>query len=269
MRKVTIILVCLAVFAGYVPLHGHCGTKGKIPGYLAPDAVPDSAAIIPPPPAEGSTAHRLDQEISLHSLGLKGSPHWDLAAEDADLEFPEAFSCALNARITGKDAPRLYRLMQRAMVDVSRSVAGAKVAYGRPRPFMVNGKPTCSPKFDGILSRNGSYPSGHSAIGWAWALILAEIAPDRANAILARGRKFGQGRVVCNVHWQSDVDEGRTVGAAVLARLHAETTFREDLEAARSELAAFRARKVPPGRDCKKEEAALDRAPRPVRPDDK
>jgi membrane-associated phospholipid phosphatase len=32
-----------------------------------------------------------------------------------------------------------------------------------------------------------SYPSGHASIGWAWALALAELVPDRANAIFSRG----------------------------------------------------------------------------------
>ena len=76
------------------------------------------------------------------------------------------------------------------------------------------------------MSKSGSYPSGHTAIGWAWALVLCEIAPEQTEAILARGRAFGESRMVCNVHWQSDVIEGRFMGASVVARLHAEPQFR-------------------------------------------
>src|SRR2546427_11066536 len=85
---------------------------------------------------------------------------------------------------------------------------------------MVNGEPTCSPKDEEGLRKNGSYPSGHTSIGWAWALILSEIVPDRADAIQARGRNYGESRLVCNVHWQSDILEGRFMGAAAVARLH-------------------------------------------------
>lgn len=91
---------------------------------------------------------------------------------------------------------------------------------------------------------NGSYPSTHAAVGWAWALILSEIAPDQTDSILARGRAFGQSRVVCNVHWESDVIEGRFIGAAAVARLHSDSTFLADLEAAKAELAAVHL--VPP-----------------------
>ena len=104
---------------------------------------------------------------------------------------------------------------------------------------------------------NGSYPSGHSSLGWAWALILSEIDPEHANAILARGRAFGESRVICGVHWQSDVEEGRFMGASAVARLHADPAFRADLEAARAELAGIRAKNLKPTRDCRAEAAAM------------
>ena len=108
-----------------------------------------------------------------------------------------------------------------------------------------------------MLRNDGSYPSGHSAIGWGWALLLTEIIPDRTDAILARGRAFGHSRVICNVHWQSDIDAGKLIAAATVARLHADPAFRADLEAARSEVAAARsAGSAPPG-DCAAEAASL------------
>jgi len=125
----------------------------------------------------------------------------------------------------------------------------------------VNKQPTCSPDYEKSMMKDGSYPSGHSAAGWAWALILSEIFPGRANAILARGRAFGQSRVICNVHWQSDVVEGRSIGAATVARLHADPLFRSDLDAARTELEAARSKGLKSVRDCKAEAEALTRYP--------
>ena len=105
--------------------------------------------------------------------------------------------------------------------------------------------------------KDGSYPSGHTAIGWAWALILTEIVPSRTDAILARGRAFGDSRLVCNVHWQSDVNEGRVMGASTVARLHADVGFRGDLDAAKTEYAVAVAKGLKPSRDCAAEAAAL------------
>ena len=229
-------------------------------GYLPPNGRPSSAALLPPPPAAGSSAIALDEEINRRYLALHGGPRWDMAIKDAVLTFPaaaETFSCALNLPITEQGTPKLYALLRRTLADAGRSTAQAKDQYKRARPFMVNGKPMCTPEREQVLRGDGSYPSGHSAIGWTWALVLTEVAPDRADALLARGYAFGQSRLACNVHWQSDVTEGRTMGAATVARLHAEPAFRADVEAAAREVVDARAKGLVPSRDCAAEAAAL------------
>ena len=238
--------------------------SGRVSGYLAKDALPDSSLLSPRPPAAGSNAQALDDEISRHYLALQGTARWDLAALDAALTFPQGaqvFSCALNAPVTPEATPVLYTLLQRSMNDAGGSTSRAKALYQRPRPFMVNGKPTCSPADEGILRKNGSYPSGHSAAGSAWSLILAEISPERAETLLARGRFFAQSRVVCNVHWYSDTIEGMALGAATVARLHADPAFLADVAKARQELVAVRAKGLPITRDCAAEAEALKATP--------
>ena len=233
---------------------------GVLAGYLPPEALPDSLALLPPPPAADSAALALDEAVSRNSLALRDTPRWTLAASDADLAFPHAahtFSCALQAPITQQHTPHLYMLMRRSLTDFGLSTYRAKNYYKRVRPFVVNGQPICTPELETDLMMDGSYPSGHTALGWGWALILSEIAPDRTDAIIARGRAFGESRVVCNVHWESDVIEGRFMGAATLARLQADPAFRADLKAGKAELAAVRAEGLQPTRDCDAEAAAL------------
>ncbi len=218
---------------------------GLLEGYLSPEDLPNSLELLPSPPAEGSAAFALDQEVSRQSLALRGTPRWDQAIEDADLMFPEAvaaFSSVMGIPITEKDTPYLYLLLRRTLTDVGLSTYTAKNHYTRTRPFVLNDEPTCTPEDEELLKNDGSYPSGHTAIGWAWALILCEIVPEKANAILARGRAFGESRMICNVHWQSDVNEGRFMGAATVARLHADPVFLADLEIAKAEVAAMHAR---------------------------
>lgn len=267
MRTVSTLVLCLALLGGCANLDNHAvppEIHQKRPGYLAVQQLPDSVALIPPPPANGSTAFALDEEASRASFPLLNTARWNLAVKDADLSIPAVaatFSCALNAPIGERETPHLDRLMSRVLSDVSRSVAKAKNFYRRPRPFMVNGKPLCTPDYEAPLRKSGSYPSGHTAAGWAWALILGEVAPERADAVLRRGRSFGESRVVCNAHWKSDVDEGRTVAAAVVARLHGDPAFRSDLELARAELAALRSKGAALTRDCRAESEALALSP--------
>jgi len=198
---------------------------------------------------------------------LRDTPRWALAALDADLRFPQAagtFSCALNAPITEEDAPHLYVLLRRTLTDAGLSTYAAKSHFNRDRPFESNKAPICSPDDQAMLEKDGSYPSGHSAVGWAWALVLSEISPEQTNAILSRGRAYGESRNVCNVHWHSDVVQGRLMGAGTVARLHAEPAFRADLDAAKAELVAVRANGLKPTRDCAAEASAMAIEPPPI-----
>ena len=68
--------------------------------------------------------------------------------------------------------------------------------------------------------------------------------------MIRRGIDFGDSRQVCNVHWPSDVEQGRVLAAAVFARLQAEPEFRSDLETARKEVAAARASGVAAPATC-------------------
>src|SRR5690606_25668698 len=116
--------------------------------------------------------------------------------------FPEGanqFSCAIGLDVDAQRTPALYRLLERSRIDASAATRTAKKHHQRPRPFMVNGEATCTPEDEAGLRGNGSYPSGHTSIGWAWALLLSQIAPDRADAIIARGRNYGESRLMCNV----------------------------------------------------------------------
>ncbi len=152
-------------------------------------------------------------------------------------------------------------LLRRTLADLGLATYSAKNAYQRERPFMVNGEPICTPEEEEMLRGDGSYPSGHTAIGWGWALMLSQLAPDRAEALLARGRAFGESRNVCNVHWRSDVIAGRMVGAAAVARLQNDAAFMTAMAAARGDIERLRGQDLAPTRDCAAEAAALAQMP--------
>lgn len=228
-------------------------------GYLNSGSWVDSLALILPPPEAGSPAQAADEAAYQSLRKLKDGPRWQLAARDAVLSFPkaaEAFQCALGIAISQQATPHLNMLLRRTLVDAGLATYRAKDQYKRTRPFVANNDATCTPAEEAALRKDGSYPSGHSALGWAWGLVLTEVAPERANALAQRGFAFGQSRAICGVHWQSDVDAGRVVGAAVYAQLHGNAEFNEQLALARSEVVA--ARSGPPAAlDCSLEASAL------------
>lgn len=234
--------------------------SASVVGYLPFQTLPNSRALVPPPPAEGSEALALDLDYSRRSLALRDSAAWTLAISDAYLMFPHAagtFSCALNAPVTAEDTPHLYVLLRRSLIDAGLSTYAAKNYYQRPRPFLSNKEPICTPAAQGRLEENGSYPSAHGAIGMAWAIILAELSPEHAAEILVRGQAFGLSRVVCNAHWYSDVIQGRNMASATVAKLRASPAFLADFRAAKAELAAVRRKDLKPLRACRSEAAAV------------
>ncbi len=245
---------------GAVPeFHPELGL-GALQGYLDPKAPPDSLALIPPPPTAGSEAQAHDEAVARATFGLRDTPRFALAASDFDLrltKLTDDFSCALDAQVTEANAPYLTTLLRRSFSDLGLSTYKAKNAYQRKRPFQQNQGPMGLPEYRAQLEQDPSYPSGHTAIGWGFALILSELAPDRADPLLARGRAFGESRMVVNHHWYSDVVWGRVVGAATVARLHADPTFRADMDAARDEVAALRETGVRPAGDCAEEAKAM------------
>jgi len=234
---------------------------GVLEGYLEPAELPNSLILVPPPPLSGSAAFEHDKEVAENTYTLRNTPRFTVAASDFQLKFPvfiDHFSCALNTEITKENAPYLYNLLSRSFSDIAMSTYAAKNYYQRKRPFQMNNQPIALPEMKSALEEDPSYPSGHSALGWGMALILSEIAPDRDNELLARGRAYTESRMVANHHWYSDVVWGRFMGAATVARLHADPTFLADLQAAKAEFAGVRAEGVPPKGDCEAEADALE-----------
>lgn len=233
---------------------------GYLAGYLEAAQVPNSLAQLPAPPAKGSAALASDEAAAKAAFGLKGTPRFQQAALDASLALPDVtatFSCALGVPISPTDTPNLYRLLNRTLTDFGSAPDSAKVEYKRERPFMLHKESTCTPDQEEGLRKDGSYPSAHTAVGWGWGLVLAEIAPERAEALTNRGRAYGENRMICNAHWQTDVLQGRYMGTVTFAQLHSVPAFRADVAAARKDVADARAKNLPPNRDCAVESAAL------------
>ena len=233
--------------------------SGYLNGYLERKQLPDSLALLPPPPAAGSAQQAADLDTYRSTRALRDTPRWALAAKDANLHFPAAastFECALRLPISQQATPHLNMLLRRTLVDAGLATYAAKDNHQRQRPFAAAGGASCTPAEEAALAKDGSYPSGHAAIGWAWALVLTQAAPQHTDALLQRGVAFGQSRVICGVHWQSDVEAGRSIGAATVARLQSDATFNAQLALARDEIASAQAQAAKPSADCAAEAPA-------------
>ncbi|MBH0112243.1 phosphatase PAP2 family protein [Novosphingobium sp. YJ-S2-02] len=211
-------------------------------GFLAATALPDSLALLPAPPAAGSAEKAADEAAFEQSLGASAQ-RWALASSDADLEWPHvvaSFEPLVATKLSDAAHPHTAMLLRRAMADAAMATYAAKNRYQRVRPFVEHESETCTPGDEAALRSDGSYPSGHTAIGWMLALVLTDLVPQRQDVILQRGYDFGYSRVICRVHWMSDTRAGRVIAAATFARLQADPVYQAQRDLARSEIAAAR-----------------------------
>ena len=146
-------------------------------------------------------------------------------------EYEEAFGM----KITKEGTPEIYKVLLDGTETAHNIGSNPKRYYMRRRPFMRFNESTLYPKDDEDLRHNGSYPSGHTILGWSAALLMMEINPDRANEILARGYQYGESRVIVGAHWQSDVDAGRLAASAAYAKMHTSDAFLKQMAKARKE----------------------------------
>lgn len=240
MRALAVIAVL--ALTGCATLSGDAATPKR---YLAKGAY-DARDQLGPPPAKDSPEAEKDRQIFRATRALEGGPRWSLAqADNVEENVLDGFSCALGFTPTKASNPKLAAMLLRVSGDVRSAVAGPKLKYRRPRPFRSENGPLCIKPGLGF-SLSPDYPSGHSTWGWTVGLILAEAAPDRAEAILTRARGFGESRVICGVHNASSVEAGKRNAENLVAALWASDAFKADLAGIRAELDAARAKATPP-----------------------
>lgn len=220
------------------------------PGFLTPQTTPNAIATIPVAPKEGDARNTLDWDIFRKTRALEGGDRWKLAQADDSYKpayLLSAFSCAVGVTLTPENSPTLVNILSRTTIDAGMAAEAAKQLYRRTRPFVHNEGNICIDR-EGGIAKSFDYPSGHASLGWMAGLVIAQLDPAHATPILARGRAYGESRVVCGVHNMSAVEAGRTNAAGVFAALQSVDTYSAELAQARTELAA--ARKTSPVPDA-------------------
>lgn len=241
------VLVACAGGAETAPMAGDAAPVTPAPppqGFLTTGTRPEALATIPPAPKEGEARNDLDWKIFRDTRKLEGSDRWKLAQSDNSYlpkDLMADFSCSVGASLTPENAPTLAGILARTTFDAGAAAEGAKQVYKRTRPYLHNTPNNiCIEKAEG-LSKSFDYPSGHASLGWTAGLVMAQLTPDRASQVLARGRSYGESRVVCGVHNMSAIEAGRTNAAGVFAALQSSSAFVTAMAKAREEVAAARA----------------------------
>jgi acid phosphatase (class A) len=215
-------------------------------------AMVDIVALLPPPPAANSPAQAADLAAVVRAQRTaRAAGTLQRAVDDAQM------SCARLQDVLGPElqsaaAREALRTIQAGAAAVSGVVQPAKMYWKRPRPFIVSKEVT--PLADMALGVNRaqrnersspsyvrdhtSYPSGHSTFGMACGLLLAQAIPERRAELIARGRLYGESRMIVGAHFPTDVLAGQVSATLGVALLLQNASFLQQFQEARTRLRA-------------------------------
>jgi acid phosphatase (class A) len=138
----------------------------------------------------------------------------------------------LGPNFTAARVPKTAAFFDRVSQNVRTLFLATKDVWNRPRPFKVS----TDVKAIGELSNSGSYPSGHAIQGYLAAIILANMLPEKSESLFARGREYGQNRVIAGGHFPTDIEAGRIAATAMAEAFMQNEAFMKDLAEATAEL---------------------------------
>lgn len=205
---------------------------GQADALLDP-AVYDAARFLPPPPAQDSARTR-DELAELHAIAAAASPERKAAAaHDARDETPDIFDGVIGFDL--RTAPETFKLLQMVADDEETDSKVAKTFFHRLRPYAVDDTlQTCETRKPGKPAN--SYPSGHSTLGFSMGVVLAHVMPAKAQPILARSAEYAENRLVCGVHYRSDIVAGQQFGTVLALRLMENPVFQAQMRKAQAEM---------------------------------
>ena len=239
MKKVLLYLLAFTLLGTTFTYAKPPQKKAKSETYLSKEEIPDMLKFLPAPP--DTTSESFGHDVMRYFWGKQQrlvKERAEIAIRDSYCNTPKIsaeFSGAFGVEITEENAPEIYKLVETTLRTADMVGNRPKKYYMRKRPFDRFREQTLTPWDEEKLSHNGSYPSGHTIRGWTLALLLSEIAPEKADTLLARGYMFGDSRVIVGAHWQSDVDAGRLASTAVYTLMHTKEAFTEQMRRAREE----------------------------------
>jgi acid phosphatase (class A) len=203
------------------------------PIFVSPEQLP-VASILPGPPANGSAQAKAEL-AQVHQLqDTRDAARIAHVQADDGEEDIFVYKDVVGEGFNAAALPLTALLSAHIHSDEGVIVNPAKELFRKRRPFNFDAtvKPVC--KTNANVDDFG-YPSGHATTGYLEALTLVQIIPEKRDAILARADDYGFSRVVCGVHYASDVAASRLVAYAMMGIIMNNPQFRKELEAAKAE----------------------------------
>ncbi len=189
--------------------------------------------LLPPPPANDSakTKQEVGEILAIQVTRTKAMEERAIAdAEENIWRFADVVN---NPKFTKENLPKFSAFFDRVVETEAAVVDPAKDVWKRTRPHLLYPdlvKPVVP------LSKSGSYPSGHTTVGTMMGVVLANMLPEKKDAIMGRAWEFGWNRVIGGIHYPTDIEAGRISGIAISQTIMQHDDYKAEFEAAKAEL---------------------------------
>jgi acid phosphatase (class A) len=224
-RHLAPILFSLAV--AVAPLHAQTNS------YLH-EGKPDFIALLAPPPLADSPEQAADM-AEVQAVFHTASSN-EIAAAFSEKKFSVFnFTPAVGSFFQSNNLPKTTAFFERVQKQAETVTDSAKDFWKRPRPYAVD--PSLA---SGKLEKSFGYPSGHSTESMVLALVLADLFPDKHDAIIATARSIGWHRVEIARHYPTDIYAGRVLAQAIVREMKNSADFQRDFAEVKAEIAAAR-----------------------------
>ena len=193
-------------------------------------------STIPPPPISSSSEYKLEVEFMKNRISKLSDAQKELAIKDALNESVGFFSDTIAGFDIAK-LPKTKSLFDKVKYNAGYEARPFKNYFKTKRPYQVDADiQACVAPKPSNLDR--SYPSGHTTMGYAMGVVLANLIPEKAKEIMERSRLYGENRINCGAHFPSDVSGGQVLGTLVAKELLKNNEFQLLMKASKEELAS-------------------------------
>ncbi|MBU9849214.1 acid phosphatase [Rahnella aceris] len=193
----------------------------------------DLTKYLPAPPADDSAQTKAELKELLEIQATRTPEQEKAAIADAE-ENVWRFADVMGPDFDAAKLPKTAALFDRIVATEDVVDDHAKKAFNRPRPYMLD------EQIHPLLkkSKSGSWPSGHSTIGYLMATVLGEMVPEKRNALFTRAAGYAENRLVAGFHYRSDTVMSRTGAALIAQKMEEQPDFKTEFDAAKAELRA-------------------------------
>ncbi|QIW09527.1 phosphatase PAP2 family protein [Francisella sp. LA112445] len=252
MKKIVILISLIILVWGNVFASPHYG-------FLSKSQLPNSYKLLPAPPVmevgpngKNYPAFAQDKAISQKLFDDKNQTYFNgnpipkqrlqEAIDDSNKStqyFLKIFIDPMN--ISDKEKKEIKEaikdIVTKVVLDSANSTAVAKEKYNRVRPYYYYGKSSCDGEDLSSKKRELSYPSGHAIRGITVARVLAKILPNKyREQLFHRGIEYGNSRVICGDHWQSDIEASRVLSGFVMNALEQNNKYKISIKQAKQKV---------------------------------